>query len=95
MGALLADEPLPIIEGIGLVAMSAGLILASFTRIQSRRSWSRVVQLFWHDLSQAGDVWAGATIVMLGGLGEVEGLRARSGCTWRSLPAWPVSRSHV
>lgn len=51
MGALLADEPLPIIEGIGLVAMSASLILASFMRIQSRGSGSRVVQLFWHDLS--------------------------------------------
>lgn len=76
MGALLADEPLPILEGVGLVAVSAGLILASFTRIQSRRSGSRVAQLFWHDLSQAGYVWAGATIVVLvGGLGEVEGLR--------------------
>lgn len=76
MGALLADEPLPILEGIGLVAASVGLILASFTRIQSRRSGSPVAQLFWHDLSQAGYVWAGATIVVLvGGLGEVEGLR--------------------
>ena len=76
MGALLADEPLPILEGIGLVAASVGLILASFTRIQSRRSGSRVAQVFWHDLSQAGYVWAGATIVVLvGGLGEVEGLR--------------------
>ena len=76
MGALLADEPLPILEGIGLVAASVGIILASFTRIQSRRSGSRVAQVFWHDLSQAAFIWAGTTIVVLvGGLGEVEGLR--------------------
>ena len=76
MGALLADEPLPLLEGIGLVAVSVGLILASFTRIQARRPGSRVAQLFWRDLSQAGYVWAGATIVVLaGGLAEVEGLR--------------------
>ena len=76
MSALLADEPVPVLEGIGLVAVSVGLILASFTRIQARRSGSRVAQLFWQDLSQAGYVWAGATIVVLvSGLGEVEGLR--------------------
>lgn len=76
MGALLADESLPILEGISLVAVSIGLILASFTRIQARRSGSRVAQLFWRDLSQAGYVWAGAMIVVLvGALGQVEGLR--------------------
>ena len=76
MGALLADESLPILEVVGLVAVSVGLILASFTRIQARRPGSRVAQLFWHDLSQAGYVWAGATIVVLaGGIAEVEGLR--------------------
>lgn len=76
MGALLADEPLPILEGVGLVAASVGLILASATRMWSRRPDNLVAHLFWRDMSQAGYVWAGATIVLLvGGLGNVEGLR--------------------
>ena len=76
MSAPLADEPLPMLEAVGLVAANVGIILASFTRIRARRSMSRVAQLFWNDLSQAGYVWAGAMIALLvGGLGEVKGLR--------------------
>jgi hypothetical protein len=56
MGALLADEPLPIVEGIGLLAVAIGLILASVAGMWSRRSESRIVQLFWRDVSQAGYV---------------------------------------
>jgi hypothetical protein len=59
MSALLADEPLPILEAVALVAANVGIILASFTRIRARRSMSRVAQLFWNDLSHAGYVWQG------------------------------------
>lgn len=76
MGALFADEPLPIIEGLALVAVSIGLILASVARVKSTQPASRIVQVFWRDVSQAGYLWSAATIVLLvGALGEVEGLR--------------------
>lgn len=76
MGALFADEPLPIIEASALVAVSIGLILASVARVKSTRPTGRVVQLFWRDASQAGYVWSATTIVLLfGALAEVEGLR--------------------
>jgi hypothetical protein len=42
-----------------------------------------VAQIFWRDVSQAGYVWSGATVVVLfGGLGELEGLRTP---IWLSL----------
>ena len=76
MGALLADQSLPIIEGLALVTISIGLILASVARVKSTRPTSPVVQLFWRDLSQAGYLWSATTIGLLfGALGEVEGLR--------------------
>lgn len=77
MGALLADEPSPIIAGMALVAVSVGLILASVARARSRLAGARVVKIFWREVSQAGYLWAAATIVLLfGALGEVEGVRA-------------------
>lgn len=76
MGALFADEPLPIIEGLALVAVSIGLILASLARERSRSTDGRVAQIFLRDASQAGYLWSAATFVLLlGGLGEVEGVR--------------------
>lgn len=76
MGALLADKPLPVIEGLALVAVSIGLILASVARVKSTQPASRIVQIFWRDVSQAGYLWSAATIVLLfGALGEVEGVR--------------------
>ena len=82
MGALLADEPLPILEGLGLVGLSFGLILASVARARSKAPGNRVTQVFWRDVSQAGYVWAAATIaVLVGALAEVEGLR---------MPIWLV-----
>ena len=77
MGALLADKALPMIEGLALLAVSVGLILASAARAKSSGSGgSRVVQIFWRDVSQAGFLWAATTIVLLvGALGDVEGLR--------------------
>jgi hypothetical protein len=77
MGPLLVDQPLPIVEGVALVAVSIGLILASVARGKSTQPGSnRVAQLFWRDASHAGYLWAAATIVLLfGALGEVEGVR--------------------
>ena len=76
VGLLLADEPLPILEGIALIGLSFGLILASVARIRSQRPGSRVAQVFWRDVSQAGYIWAAAAIVVLvGALAEIEGLR--------------------
>ncbi len=83
MGALLSDEPLPILEGIALIGVSFGLIMASVARMRSQRPGSRVAQVFWRDVSQAGYIWAGATMVVLfGALGNVEGLRVP---IWLSL----------
>ena len=76
MGVLLADESLPIIEGLALATISLGLILASVARVKSTRPTSRVIQIFWRDASHAGYLWSATTIVLLfGALGEVEGLR--------------------
>lgn len=76
MGVLLADEALPILEGLGLVAVCFGLILASAARARSKTPGGRVALVFWRDASQAGYVWStAATLVLLGALGEVEGLR--------------------
>jgi len=76
MGALLADKPLPIIEGLALIAVSIGLILSSMARAKSRRPGDRVAQIFWREISQTGYLWAAATVVLLfGALGEVEGVR--------------------
>lgn len=76
MSVLFADEPLPILEGIALAASSFGLILASASRMWSRRPGDPVEQLFWRDVSQAGYIWAAGTIVLqVGTLGEIEGLR--------------------
>lgn len=76
MGALFADEPLLVLEAIGLVAVGMGLILASAARTRSQREGGGVAEVFLRDVSQAGYVWAGATAVVLAGaLGDVEGLR--------------------
>lgn len=76
MGALLADQPLPIIEGIALFAVSAALILASVARTRSRRSGNRVAQVFLRDVGQAGYIWASATATLLvSALLEIEGIR--------------------
>lgn len=76
MGALLADKPLPVIEGLALVTVSIGLILASAARARSTQPASRIVQIFWRDVSQAGYLWSAATVVLLfGALGEIEGVR--------------------
>jgi len=77
MGALLADEPSPIIQGMALVAVSVGLILASVARARSNQAGARVAQIFWREVSEAGYLWAAATIVLLfGAVGDVEGVRA-------------------
>jgi hypothetical protein len=76
VGTILADEPLPILEGIGLVAVSVGLILSSVARGRAQRPASRIAAVFWRDVSQAGFIWAGASIVVLiGAVAEIEGLR--------------------
>ena len=83
MEALLADEPLAILEGLGLIAVSLGLALASFARVRAQRKQNQIARVFWQDLSQAGYIWAGATLVILfGALGDVEGLR---------VPVWLVA----
>ncbi len=76
MEALLADEPLPVLEGVGLAAVSLALLLASVARGRSRQSVNRVARVYWGDVSRAGYIWAAATVVVLvGGLLEIEGLR--------------------
>jgi lipid-A-disaccharide synthase-like uncharacterized protein len=76
MGLLLSDQPLLILEGIALAAAGIGLLLASVARDRSRQPGSRVAHIFWRDVSQAGFIWSGATIVILAGaLLQVEGLR--------------------
>lgn len=76
MATLIADRPLPIIEGVALLAICAALILASVARTRSRRSGNRVAQVFWRDVGQAGYIWAGATTTLLvSALLEVEGIR--------------------
>lgn len=83
MEVLLGDEPILLIEGIALVAVGIGLSLASLARSYSRRSGDRIAEIFWRDLSQAGYLWAGATVLLLfGAFGEVEGLRT---------PVWLVA----
>lgn len=83
MGALLEVDLLPILEGFALIGVSLGLIAASVAGRRSRQPESRVAQVFWRDVSQAGYVWSGATMVVLfGGLGEMQGLRAP---IWLSL----------
>jgi hypothetical protein len=75
MATLLADQRLPIIEGIALLAVCAALILAPVARTRSRRSGDRVAQVFWGDVGQAGYIWAGATTILLvSALLEVEGI---------------------
>lgn len=76
MGPLLADEPLPILEGIALLAAALVLLLASVARAWAHRPDDRVAQVFWRDVSQAGYVWAATTIaIVASALLEVEGLR--------------------
>lgn len=76
MGTLLADQPLPIVEGIALLAVSVALILASVARTRSGRTGIRVAQVFWRDVAQAGYIWAGATATLLvSALLEIEGIR--------------------
>ena len=76
MATLLADRPLPIIEGVALLAVCAALILASVARTRSRRSGNPAAQIFWRDVGQAGYIWAGATTTLLvSALLEIEGLR--------------------
>lgn len=83
MELLLTDEPNAILESIGLIAVSLGLVLASSARVRMQREPRQIGRVFWHDVSQAGYVWAGATLViLLGALGKVEGLRA---------PVWLVA----
>lgn len=83
VGALLEVDLLPILEGFALIGVSLGLIAASVAGRRSRQPESRVAQVFWRDVSQAGYVWSGATMVVLfGGLGEMQGLRAP---IWLSL----------
>jgi len=76
MGALLADEALPIVDAAGLIAVCLALILACVCRTRSQRAGSAVAQVFWRDASQAGYVWAGGIgVVLAGSLADVEGLR--------------------
>ena len=82
MGAFLADEPLPILEGIALVAVSLGLIVASVARARARRSINVIARMFWDDVGRAAYIWAAATVlVLVGALGNVEGLE---------VPVWLV-----
>ena len=67
MGMLLTDEPLPILEGIALLAVGIALLLASVARERSQRSANRVTQVIWRDVSQAGFIWAAATLAILVG----------------------------
>jgi hypothetical protein len=83
MEALLADRPIAIIEGLGLIAVSLGLVLASFARVRSQRTGRQLEQVFWRDVSQAGYLWAAASLLLLfGALAEVEGVR---------VPIWLVA----
>ena len=76
MATLLADQPLPILEGISLFAVCASLILASVARTRSGPSGNRVAQIFWRDVAQAGYLWAGAVAALLvTALLEIEGVR--------------------
>lgn len=76
MGTLLADQPLPILEGIALFAVGLAIVLASAARSRSQRPGNRVGQVFWRDVSQAGYIWAAATSALLASaLLGIEGLR--------------------
>ena len=82
--SLFGDDPLPILEGIGLVAVSLGVILASVARRSADGSSSQVTTIYWADLSRAGYVWATATaLVLVAALAEIEGLREP---LWLALP---------
>lgn len=82
MEAVLADQPIPIVEGLALVVASLGLILGSAAHVKSTQPASRIVRIFWGDVSHAAYLWAAATIILLlGALGQVEGLR---------MPIWLV-----
>lgn len=73
---LLGDRPIAIVEGLALAAAAAGLLLSSVARQRASGSANRVAELFWHDVSLAGYVWATATVALLaGGLMGIEGLR--------------------
>ena len=82
MDWLLRDEPLAILEGLGLLALSVGLIVASTARGRSVRHADPIGRLYWRDLSDAGYVWAftmGTTLV--GAAAGIEGF---------SQPIWIV-----
>lgn len=77
MATLLADQQVPILEGISLLAVCAALILASVARTRSGPPGNRVAQIFWRDVAQAGYIWAGAVAVLLvSALLEIEGVRS-------------------
>lgn len=76
MDRLLVDEPIAILEGVALMAVAIGLVLASLGRGRSANATSQVLKVFWRDASDAGYVWSAATMVLLAGaLLQVEGVR--------------------
>lgn len=71
----MANRPMAIIEGFGLIAVGLGFLLASFARVRSQRPGRQVERIYWQDASQAGFAWAAATLlVLLGALGGIDGL---------------------
>ncbi len=83
MEALVADQPLLVLDGIALLGVGIAITLSSLARSRSQRPGNAVAQLFWRDVSQAGFTWAAATFaLLLGSLVEIDGLQVP---LWLSL----------
>lgn len=77
MEALFAERALAILEGIALLGVGVAIILSSAARSGSQRPRSRMAQVFWRDVSQAGFIWATGTLALLvGSIVGIDGMRA-------------------
>jgi hypothetical protein len=74
--SLVADQTLPILDGIALLGIGIAITLASVARSASQRPGNRVARVFWRDVSLAGYIWAAATFSLLvGSIAGIDGLR--------------------
>lgn len=69
-----ADQLLPILEGIALLAVCLALMLASVARARSLRPTVRPAQAYWNEVSRVAFIWAAVTTVLLvSSFVEIEG----------------------